>query len=151
MNQFTRKLFSIVIALGMALGAGSALAHEEKVHRVVMQLNDNDPKRMNMVLNNASNLVAYYQDKGEPLEIEIVAYGPGLNMLLANKSPVKQRIISFEQNFDNVSFMACNNTMKKMAKKSGKPVQLLSMATVVPAGVVHIMERQEGGWSYVRP
>ena len=41
------------------------------------------------MLNNASNINKYYQDKGEEVEIEIVAYGPGLTMLVPGKSPVE--------------------------------------------------------------
>jgi intracellular sulfur oxidation DsrE/DsrF family protein len=30
-------------------------------------------------------------------------------------------------------------------------VSIISDATLVPSGVVHLMELQEQGWSYVRP
>ena len=85
------------------------------------------------------------------MEIEIVAYGPGLNMLVAGKSPVADRIKSFGQNFDNIGFKACGNTHKKMSKKAGKDVALLPEAQMVTAGVVYLIERQEEGWSYIRP
>ena len=83
--------------------------------------------------------------------IEIVTYGPGLNMLRADTSPVKKRIKSFGENFDNIAFRACGNTQRKMAKNEGKSIMLLPQAKNVPSGVVHLMERQEQGWSYVRP
>jgi len=124
---------------------------KDGIHRVVLHLDDNDPKRMNLVLNNAANIDAYYKAKGEEVEIEIVAYGPGLMMLHADKSPVKKRINSFGQNFDNIAFRACANTHRKMSKKVGKSVPLLPQAKMVPAGVVHMMERQEQGWTYIRP
>jgi uncharacterized protein len=38
-----------------------------------------------------------------------------------------------------------------MEKKEGQPISLVSEAVLVPAGVVHVMELQEKGWSYVRP
>ena len=126
-------------------------APKDGVHRVVLHLDDNDPKRMNLVLNNAANIDAHYKSKGEDVKIEIVAYGPGLIMLHAKKSPVKKRVASFGQNFENISFQACGNTHKKMSKKAGKSVPLLPQAKMVPAGVVHMMERQEEGWSYIRP
>ena len=140
------RVFLFAVAL---LASATTLAGE--VHRVVLQIDDNDPKRMNLVLNNAANVNKYYQDKGEEVQIEVVAYGPGLNMLNANKSPVKQRILSFGQNFDNVGFRACSNTMAKMKRKTGKEVALLPGVEVVPAGVIHIIQRQEEGWSYIRP
>ena len=104
-----------------------------------------------MALNNAQNIDAYYKKKGEEVIIEVVAYGPGLHMLRADTSPVKKRIISFGENFDNISFRACGNTKRIMSKKAGKEIPILSQAKMVPSGVVYLMERQEQGWSYVRP
>ena len=126
-------------------------APSDSVHRVVIHVDDNDPKRMNMALNNAANVDAYYKAKAQDVIIEVVTYGPGLIMLHAAKSPVKKRISSFGQNFDNISFRACGNTLRKMSKKAGKKVTLLPQAKVVPSGVVHMIQRQEEGWSYIRP
>ncbi len=124
---------------------------KDGTHRVVIHVDDNDPKRMNMALNNAANVDAYYKAKAEQVTIEVVAYGPGLMMLHAAKSPVKKRITSFGQNFENISFKACGNTHRKMSKKAGKKVVLLPEAKIVSSGVVHMIQRQEEGWSYIRP
>ena len=59
-------------------------------------------------------------------------------------------MVSIAQNFENVSFQACSNTLAKMSKKAGK-VELMPQAKMVPSGVVHLVERQEQGWSYIRP
>ena len=93
---------------------------KDGTHRVVIHVDDNDPKRTNMALNNAANVDAYYKAKAENVMIEVVTYGPGLMMLHAAKSPVKKRIKSFGQNFDNIAFRACGNTHRKMSKKAGK-------------------------------
>jgi len=128
----------------------SELFDEGSAHKIVIHIDDNDPKKMNLVLNNASNIYKYYFDKGEEAIIEIVAYGPGLKMFLIN-SPVKKRLKTISQNFENVSFKACSNTMKKMSKKKGKPVKLDPTVSVTPSGAVHIINRQEQGWAYLRP
>ena len=44
-----------------------------KVHRVIVQVTENDPAVMNMALNNVQNLVSYFHNKGEKIEIEVVA------------------------------------------------------------------------------
>ena len=72
-------------------------------------------------------------------------------MLRADTSPVKKRIKSVGETFDNIAFRACGNTKRNMAKKEGGEIKLLPRAKIVPSGVVHLMERQEQGWSYVRP
>jgi intracellular sulfur oxidation DsrE/DsrF family protein len=38
-----------------------------------------------------------------------------------------------------------------MEKKEEKPISVVSDAVLVPSGVVHLMELQEQGWSYLRP
>ncbi|MCP5366352.1 MAG: DsrE family protein [Hyphomicrobiales bacterium] len=147
--MFKKIALPLLAAFALLVAALPQAWAGDGVHRLVMQVNDNDAARMNLALNNAANLDAYYKAKGEELVIEIVAYGPGLNMLVDGKSPVQKRVTSFGQNFDNITFVACGNTLRKMSKKG--TVTLLPEAKMTEAGVVHIMERQEQGWSYVRP
>ncbi len=147
----TLSLITLLSLLTILSITPSLASPKDGVHRVVIHVDDNDPKRMNMALNNAANVDAYYKAKAEQVQIDVVAYGPGLMMLHAAKSPVKKRIIGFGQNFDNISFKACGNTHRKMSKKAGKKVALLPQAKLVPSGVVHMIIRQEQGWSYIRP
>lgn len=74
----------LIVSLAMLFAAS---AHAEGPHRIVLHLDEADPARQELVLNNASNINKYYQDKGEEAEIEIVSYGPGLTMLLPNSAP----------------------------------------------------------------
>lgn len=147
-----RRALAAISVLGTALlaakGAGAATA---KAHRVAMHVDDNDAERMNLALNNASNISHDYSEKGEAVEIEIVTYGPGLHMLRADTSPVKDRMKSFTQSMPNVAFAACANTMAGMKKREGHDIPLLPGMKVVPSGVVHLVERQEQGWSYIKP
>lgn len=136
-------LFSVVVS--------QPVLAEGKVHRLAIHVDENDPDKMNIVLNNAGNMTKYYREKGEDVQIEIVAHGPGLHMLREDTSPVKTRIAAMALEFDNMEFSACGNTMKGMAKKEGKPVRLIGEAHEVPAGVVRLVELQEQGWSYVKP
>ncbi len=142
-----------VVGLVMLIQAPQVQAGEaqDKIHRVAFHLDENDPKRMNLVLNNVRNIKVYYAEKGEEVDIQVVAYGPGLHMLRADTSPVKKRIISLLENFDMLSFAACGNTKKAMTRKESKEIPIMPEAKMVPAGVVHLMELQEQGWSYIRP
>jgi uncharacterized protein len=124
-----------------------------KAHRLLIQVDQNDPALMNLALNNATNIIEYYRAKGEGVSIDVVTYGPGLHMLRADTSPVQDRIknlkdIAFPS---KIQFSACNNTKEGTEKKKGHPINVLSEATIVPSGVVRLMELQEKGWSYVRP
>ncbi|MBW3098448.1 DsrE family protein [Pseudohoeflea coraliihabitans] len=133
----------VAFALAPALAAESA-------HKLAIHVDESDPAIMNMALNNAANVRAYYDEKGEDVTIEIVAYGPGLKMYTAD-SPVADRISAMSLEDENLSFSACGNTLAGMEKKKGGKVALLDEATIVPSGVVRLMELQEDGYSYVRP
>ena len=145
--QLPRTLFAALLLLPLvALPAGAA----EK-HKLALQISDNDPGKMNAVLNVAANVSKYYSEKGEEVEIQIVAFNAGLNMLRADKSPVLTRLKSFKQGMPNVSFMACENTLEAMTRNEGKEPPLVENATKVPAGVVTLMELNDKGWTIIRP
>jgi uncharacterized protein len=124
-----------------------------KPHRVVIQVDQDDPAVMNLALNNATNVIDYYRAKGEDINVDVVTYGPGLHMLRSDTSPVKDRIKNLKDYAfpSKIQFSACNNTKEGMEKKEGHPITVLSEAVIVPSGVVRLMELQEKGWSYVRP
>jgi uncharacterized protein len=165
---FTLVVFSLVclIAASHAENAATKQASTAKVqrapkaihqapetHNVVLQVDQNDPAVMNLALNNATNIIEYYRAKGEEVHVDLVTYGPGLHMLRADTSPVQDRIKNLKDYAfpSTIEFSACNNTKEGMEKKEGHPINMLSEATIVPSGVVRLMELQEKGWSYVRP
>jgi intracellular sulfur oxidation DsrE/DsrF family protein len=141
-----------VAALSIAI-VTSACAADGKAHHIAIQIDQNDPQVMNLVLNNAANVIEYYRDKHEDVNIDVVAYGPGLHMLRADTSPVQDRIKRLKDMVfpGKIQFSACDNTRKGMEKAEGHPIPIVADATIVPSGVVHLMELQEQGWSYVRP
>ena len=131
--------------------AAPATVSTAKTHRLVLQVNSNDPATMNLAFNNASNVEQNYRELGEKVEIEIVAFGPGLHMLRDDTSPVKERLKAIAGKSPAISFKACDNTRENMAKAEAKTIPLVAEATSVKSGVVRLMELQEQGWAYVRP
>ena len=129
----------------------SATAKGKAVHKVAIQVSQNDKAQMDLALNNAKNVIEFYKGKGEPVAIEIVTYGPGLHMLRADTSPVKDRIAPMALENRNLKFIACANTQANQSKAEGKQVPLISEATVMPSGVVRLMELQNQGYAYIRP
>src|SRR6187200_1597082 len=90
----TMSKHSLFLAGGAALLAAvlpvAARAQAQPArNRALFQVTDNDPARWNLILNNVTNLKEGVG--GEGVEIELVAYGPGILMLKAD-SPVKHRI-----------------------------------------------------------
>jgi intracellular sulfur oxidation DsrE/DsrF family protein len=130
---------------GCAALEGASATHEraQGANRLVMQVSDADPAKWSLALNNARNVQA---DLGrDKVQIEIVAYGPGIGMLKAG-SPVAARID--EALLSGTKVVACENTMTnmKLTKRD-----MLEGVGYVPAGVTEIMQRQQQGWAYIRP
>ncbi len=137
---------AMVFAAAMAGGCaqmGSPQASAPVKNRVLLQVSDGDPAKWSMALNNANN-VAHDLGAGN-VEIEIVAYGPGIGML-KNGSPVAQRID--EATMSGMKVVACENTMHGQHLTQADMLPGISYAK---AGVVEIMRRQQEGWSYIRP
>jgi len=145
-----RRTMLAVIAVLPFVSPASALA-DHKSHRLALQVSDNSPEKMNAALNVAANVSRYYDERGEEVDIEIVAFNAGLHMLRADTSPVKERIAGFRKSMTNVTFKACRNTMDAMAKTEGRPIELVPDIDIVDAGVTRLIELSEHGWTIVRP
>jgi len=141
------------IALMSLAFASAGNAADVKAHHIAIQVDQNDPQVMNLALNNVNAIIEHYRAKNEDVDIDVVAYGPGLHMLRADTSPVQERIKRLKDMVfpGKIQFSACNNTKQGMEKAEGHAISVVSDATIVPSGVVHLMELQEQGWSYVRP
>jgi intracellular sulfur oxidation DsrE/DsrF family protein len=146
------KRFLLAAALALAV-AGPAVA-ADKVHRLALQISDESPEKMTTVLNNAANVSRYYSEKGEEVEIRIVAFNAGVNMMRTDKSPVLERLKSVTESLPNLTLEVCGNTLEGMAHRENKQVSdipLFAGSKVVPAGVVELIELSEKGYTIVRP
>ena len=145
MSRTPRRAFLVssgAALLALALPQLAMAQTATAKNRALFQVTDNDPARWNLILNNMN---ALREDVGsEGAEIELVAYGPGVNMLKAD-SPVKQRIA--EALKSGVKINACQNTMRAMKLT---PADILPDVGYVPSGVVEVMKKQQQGWAYIR-
>jgi len=142
---------NLLVATALAATLATGAWAEGKTHKVAIHVNQNDPAVMNMALNNVANLTSYYHDQGDEVIVEVVTYGPGLNMLIPGKSPVEDRVSAMSLEMESLTFAACGNTIAGMSKKAGHDIEIMSEAKVVPSGVVRLIELQEEGYAYVRP
>lgn len=114
--------------------------------RMVIQVSQDDPGRWGLALHNAQNAMALL-GQGH-VQIVVVAYGPGLHLLLAG-SPTADDIATLDH--EGVEFDACNNTLQFMGRELGHLPMLLPQAVIVPAGIVRIMQLEQHGFVYVKP
>jgi uncharacterized protein len=149
-----RKLFSasVFLILWLAVigcanvattGLGGSAQSLQAKNKVVIQVSDADPKKWALALNNAENV---QEDLGKNnVEIEIVAYGPGIGMLKMDSEisgRVSQAISS------GIKVAACENTMTKQKIPRS---DIINGAVFVKAGVVELMQKQQQGFAYIRP
>jgi len=125
-----------------AIAADKSLADA----KVVLQISDPNPFKQTLVLNVANNLVKHYGQ--DSVDIEIVAFGPGLRLLFAENAN-KGRIASLASS--GVTFSACANTTRNMGKILGHPPALNPKAVTVSAGVVRIMDLTKKGYTLIKP
>ena len=136
---------SRALMMGAALALFTGCAYQPKPEKpgYVIQVSDNDPAKWNLALNNAKNVQGELGK--DNVDVEIVAYGPGLNML-KDDSVVANRLEEAKK--AGVHLYACGNTMKgmKLTKEDLSPA-----AEVVKAGVLEIGDKQQKGYTYIRP
>jgi len=111
------------------------------IHRIIFQLVSGDTLGHKQLMKQLNNI----QSVAPGTQMEVVCHGPGLDMLVAEKSTVADKIRKLTQS--GVVFYACEFSMteRKVEKKA-----LISDAGLVPAGIIEIVKRQEQGWSYIK-
>lgn len=121
---------------------GNASAGSEVKHHIVIQVSTKDTLSWLGLMNNIKHLKDAW---GNTVEIEVVAHGPGIELLMNTKTTQQIKITELKN--IGVVFAACMNSMK--ARNLSK-ADILSEAVPVPSGVVEIITKQEAGWSYLK-
>lgn len=129
-----------------AADSAKPAATEEQAHRLVIQVNQREEDIQDHILSNIVNLQKYYGM--DNIEMEVVAYGPGI-WLVTEKSAFIKRVESLMM--QNVTFTACGNTLDTIEARDGKRPALLDGVEETAAGIARIIDRQEQGWSYLSP
>lgn len=136
-----RYTVAVALLLGALLSAFPVQA-QPKAHRVLFAMTSPDQADWQLTLNNIRNLIAGMSP--EPVDIEVVAYGPGIAFLKKDSADAAE-IQKLES--PHVRFVACGNAMRKQHLDLS---DLVSGSEVVPAGIVEVVKKQEQGWSYIK-
>ena len=143
--KFMNTLMGAVLGGAMVMGALvlPVTAVADGNAKMVIQVSDINPATWNLAMNNAKNV---QKDLGKDnVEIEIVAYGPGIGMLKAD-AEMAGRVSEVVDS--GVKVVACENTMRgqKLSRADMNP-----KVGFVSSGVVEILQRQQSGYAYIRP
>jgi intracellular sulfur oxidation DsrE/DsrF family protein len=110
-------------------------------HRIVMQLVSGDTVVHKGLMRQLRNML----EAAPTLQMEVVCHGPGMDLLMSDRSFVSDKVNEFSKR--GIVFLACENTIKERNLDRSK---VLPEAGFVKAGIIHIVERQEQGWSYIK-
>lgn len=154
MNSIGAQM-ALILLLGLLSPAAAgedalANASDEKPFaeaRLVLQLSEGGADDQSMVLNIANNLIKHY---GGPdfVDIEIVAFGPGIELLHADNANL-ERISSLAAS--GVRFVGCMNTVSTIERSTGSKIELNPVTLPVQTGVAHLVERAGQGYFVVKP
>lgn len=144
-----KKLSIALLLLGVFLSSTGSAQESDKPFaekKVVLQISDPNPFKQTLVLNVANNLIKHYGQ--DVVDVEIVAFGPGLRLLQADNSNTG-RISGLTGS--GVRFSACSNTIKGFTKQLGHAPEINPNAKRVDAGVVRIMDLVDQGYTLIKP
>ena len=154
MNGFSKIFRIAVIAASLALTLSSVARAQQAPlqdkpfaeHKIVLQLSDNDPRKQALVISVANNLLKFYDP--DKVAIEVVAFGPGID-LLRSENPSRKQVESLIA--QGVRFDVCLNTVDTIERETGRRPDIMPAATPVQVGVGQILFLTENGYTLVRP
>ncbi len=149
----TKFFFRMIVVL-LSVSTFTTFAQEGKVvpkpannaqiipaHRIVFQLTTSDTMAHKQLMKQLANI----KNVTPGTQLEVVCHGPGLDMLIAEKTIVADKIKSLRE--AGIAFQACEFSMKdRKIEKS----QMVPDASYVPYAIIHLATRQEQGWSYIK-
>ena len=119
----------------------SVIFAQQNQHKIVFDFTKADTASFSTIVRHAKNIMSMTGNA----KLEVVCHGPGLDLLVKNKTTVQKEIE--ELNKLKVVFAACNETMKRRGVDKS---QLLSQAIVVPAAILEISLKEQESWSYIK-
>jgi hypothetical protein len=122
--------------------SGLAFAQESpRQHRIIMQVTSGDTLVHKGLMRQLKNM----KEAAPDMHLEVVCHGPGMDLLMSDRSIVQPKITEFAGK--GIVFLACENTIKE---RNLDRTKVITEVGYVNAGIIHIVERQEDGWSYIK-
>lgn len=134
------KKILLLVVLGFA-GILASAQDSVRHHRIVVQLTSSDTLVHKNLMRQFKNML----EAAPTAKIEVVCHGPGMDLLMTDRSIVQGKVKEFAAK--GVTFLACDNTIRE---RELDPAKVLAEAGHVKAGIIHIVEQQENGWSYIK-
>src|SRR5215203_6607109 len=131
-----------VLLLFIFCSLGNLVFAQEKQLKIVFDFTKADTASFATVVRHAKNIMVMTGNS----KLEIVCHGPGLDLLVRDKTSVQKEIDELSAKY-NVVVAACEVTMKRRGIDKG---QLLPQVIIVPAATLELSLKQAEGWSYIK-
>jgi intracellular sulfur oxidation DsrE/DsrF family protein len=150
------KWFLIILGMGVGMGLANALHAEELLSEekpfaqahVILQVSQADTNRHSLTLDIANNLSKHYGGQ-DMVDIEIVAFGPGVPLLFAKDNPQRDRIKSLMEH--GVRFFVCGNTLDTIERRTSSRPEIVNGVELVQTGVAFMIDEIQRGYVHVQP
>jgi uncharacterized protein len=136
------KRMLILACLVLGLGAVAARAQSPQPYKVVFDLTSVDAFDQQAVL----RWIKEVSSANPKTEMEVVMYGRGLNLVVANKTTLADAVQTAIRD-SHVTFSVCAIAMKNQQVQKQ---DLLPNVQVVPDGIGEIVAKQRAGWGYIK-
>lgn len=117
--------------------------------RVMLHVSSNQPRRLEILLNETENLLKNSLARQQAVEVEILTNGKGLSLVRNNNSPHARRLQALQDKYRNLVVSACNETLTRL-RREGVSVELLPQTRIVSSALNEALSRQREGWTYIR-
>jgi len=117
--------------------------------RLLMHVDTPNPERFDALLDKAQRMLDAARRDGHPLQVAVIANSRGIDLLRSTTTPYAERIRALQAAYPNLSFIGCRNTLRQL-QEHGEDTRLLPEVQQAPAAVDAIVERLQGGWTYIK-
>ena len=145
----TKRSMQAKTLVATASGPQTA-AVDNAITKILVHFNSGHSSDAGQILDDLEGMLKLYSESGQIARIELVVNSEGLNLLRIDTSRYAKRILRMQEQYDNLTFVACQNTIDRLKREQGIVARLLPGVVVIDSGVAQLMRRQHQGWAYIQ-
>jgi intracellular sulfur oxidation DsrE/DsrF family protein len=134
-------LMALIITFASANAQNPGDANIANPHKIVFQLTTGDTLSHKALMKQLNNITTVSPET----KVEVVCHGPGLNMIMTEKTIVHDNIQAMSKK--GVVFVACEFSM---TERNVSKDQIISESIYTKAGILYIVSRIEEGYNYIK-
>jgi intracellular sulfur oxidation DsrE/DsrF family protein len=133
---------ALLVATAVAVAFSQTTTSSSPKYHVVFQMSEPEGQAWDSLILHVNNTRASLGKENS--QMEVVFFGPGLNMLLKKNSAFEARLKDLSDS--GVKLIACQNAMRYRNVASA---DLFPFATEVDSAIAEMVRKQQAGWQYV--